>query len=279
MNSSSKHISNTDILRESVLEKFHNIDETFYRYGMTFESQLDELSSDIEKYISLNENSSDGIKNRQECEFFESRFRKLSERTAYFNRMGLLEGFDTWDLDDEDEEAQQKAADEAKARRAELTREKPPVQIQNVRAWNNNVPNKTVYRNGGMYAGKFFGPGDIIETSPVRYLQDGDLYSRTIRDFAFEVDRNKGLYAIPFGYATYYKSASDLGSANASYTFEMQNGKVPTIIIKALDSIKPNTEIIIVRDPNIFAVKDGKSNFDTNAGRQSVQAIKHVKFV
>ena len=115
-----------------------------------------------------------------------------------------------------------------------------------------------------MIAGQFFGKGDHIETCPVRLIYEKDLYSENIREFAFTIDKSKGIYAIPFGYASFYRDSKTCNlEPNADYEY-VDDPSGSYIKIYAINNIKKGNEIVLLSDESDFAneVKPGQFEYD-----------------
>lgn len=151
--------------------------------------------------------------------------------------------------------------------------------ISNVRLWNNNTSNKIMYKGGKMIAGQFFGKGDHIEDCPVRLIYDKDLYSENIRDFAFTIDKQKRIYGIPFGYASFYRNSKDCNlEPNADYEY-VSDPTGSYIKIYAIGNIKKGCEIILISDDADFEneIKPGQFVYDRD--EVPFRSIKNVKIV
>jgi hypothetical protein len=151
------------------------------------------------------------------------------------------------------------------------------MKISKVRLWNNNTDNKIVYRNGRMYAGQFFGRGDVIERCPVRLMYEKDMYSENIRDFAFTIDKLKGIYAIPFGYASFYRnSKTSVSPANADYEY-INDGNGSYIKIYAINNIKKNNEIVLKADGLEYANEIKPGQFDYSQNEVPFKSVKNIR--
>ena len=132
--------------------------------------------------------------------------------------------------------------------------------IKDIKIWDSNVNGKILCKDGAMYAGINFIPGDIIEECPIKMLNASDMYSKNIRDISFEV--SDGVYALPYGYANCYKTTYDSGKiGNIDYDY-----KVGDNIIKfyAIKRIKPNEELVLlVEDGEEMenVIKNGQFNY------------------
>ena len=151
------------------------------------------------------------------------------------------------------------------------------MKISKVRLWNNNTDNKIIYKGGRMIAGQFFGKGDQIEMCPVRLIYEKDLYSENIREFAFTIDKSKGIYAIPFGYASFYRDSKTCNiEPNADYEY-VDDPSGSYINIYAINNIKKGHEIVLISDESDFAneVKPGQFEYDMN--EVPFRSVKNIR--
>lgn len=153
------------------------------------------------------------------------------------------------------------------------------VSINNVSLWNKNTTNKTVYRNNKMYAGQYFCAGDIVEVSPVKILTDKDMYSENIRESSFTIDKGKGIYALPLGYALCYRNSMEvphLDAGNISYDFDTDNN---TITFTAIRDIRKNEELVIDATEDDFANEIQPGQFQYKEGSDPIYSTKNIKIV
>ena len=153
------------------------------------------------------------------------------------------------------------------------------VSINNVSLWNKNTTNKTVYRNNKMYAGQYFCAGDIVEVSPVKILTDKDMYSENIRESSFTIDKGKGIYALPLGYALCYRNSMEvphLDAGNVSYDFDTDNN---TITFTAIRDIRKNEELVIDATEDDFANEIQPGQFQYKEGPDPIYSTKNIKIV
>ena len=153
------------------------------------------------------------------------------------------------------------------------------VSIGNVSLWNKNVSNKVVYANNRMYAGKYFCEGDIVEVSPVKILSDKDMYSENIRDSSFVVDKGKGIYALPLGYALCYRNSVEIphsNGGNLEYSFDMDNN---TITFTATRDIRKGEELVITATDDDFANEIQPGQFQYQQGPDPIYSTKNIKIV
>ena len=153
------------------------------------------------------------------------------------------------------------------------------VSIGNVSLWNKNVSNKVVYANNRMYAGKYFCEGDIVEVSPVKILSDKDMYSENIRESSFIVDKGKGIYALPLGYALCYRNSVEIphsNGGNLEYSFDMDNN---TITFTATRDIRKGEELVISATDDDFANEIQPGQFQYQEGPDPIYSTKNIKIV
>ena len=155
------------------------------------------------------------------------------------------------------------------------------VKISKVRLWNNDTNNKIMFKNGVMVAGQFFGRGDIIEKCPIRFLCERDLYSENIRSFVFPISAKRGLYAVPFGYATFYRNSHECKcEPNAEYEVVLtENLRNSYIKIKATKRIRKGDEIVLASDKTDFVneIKPGQFEYDDDGKKYT--PTKNFKFL
>lgn len=153
------------------------------------------------------------------------------------------------------------------------------VSIGNVSLWNKNISNKVVYANNRMYAGKYFCEGDIVEVSPVKILSDKDMYSENIRESSFIVDKGKGIYALPLGYALCYRNSVEIphsNGGNLEYSFDMDNN---TITFTATRDIRKGEELVITATDDDFANEIQPGQFQYQQGPDPIYSTKNIKIV
>ena len=153
------------------------------------------------------------------------------------------------------------------------------VSIGNVSLWNKNVSNKVVYANNRMYAGKYFCEGDVVEVSPVKILFDKDMYSENIRESSFVVDKGKGIYALPLGYALCYRNSVEIphsNGGNLEYSFDMDNN---TITFTATRDIRKGEELVLSATDDDFANEIQPGQFQYHQGPDPIYSTKNVKIV
>ena len=152
----------------------------------------------------------------------------------------------------------------------------PRVFISGVKLWNPNTKNKVVYKNNRMYAGQYFCKGDIVEVSPVKILTDKDMYSENIRESSFVVDKGKGIYALPLGYALCYRNSMEiprLDSGNIEYSFD---DEVNEITFTAIKNINKGEELVIDATEDDFANEIQPGQFQYKQGPDPIYSTKNI---
>jgi hypothetical protein len=159
--------------------------------------------------------------------------------------------------------------------------ERKDIKISNIHLWNSDTANKIMFENGRMKAGQYFGKGDTIEKCPIRIIYDRDLYSENVRKFAFALDKAKGVYGIPFGYATYYRNSRDTRLAdNSDYEYVIGNTPENSYLkIYATKPIKKGSEIILHSDETDFENEVKPGQFEYNEGEEPYCSIKNFKIL
>ena len=156
---------------------------------------------------------------------------------------------------------------------------KTKVSISGVKLWNPNTANKTVYKNKKMYAGQYFCAGDIVEVSPVKILTDKDMYSENIRESSFVIDKGKGIYALPLGYALCYRNSMEipyLSEGNISYDFNLDTNEITFTAIK---DIRKGEELVIDATEDDFANEIQPGQFQYKQGPDPIYSTKNIKIV
>jgi len=155
---------------------------------------------------------------------------------------------------------------------------KDNVKIDNVKLWNTNTSNKVVYKSSPerMCAGQYFCIGDIVETCPVRLLSDEDMYSKNIRNCCFTIDKGKGVYALPLGYALCYRNSMQLPNSNGGnieYEFDSDNNE---IIFTAIRNIRKGEELVISATEDDFANEIQPGQFQYKQGPDPIYSTKNI---
>lgn len=153
---------------------------------------------------------------------------------------------------------------------------KTKVAISGVKLWNTNTANKTIYKNNRMYAGQYFCAGDVVEVSPVKILTDKDMYSENIRESSFTVDKGKGIYALPLGYALCYRNSMEiphLSEGNLSYDFNLDTNEITFTAIK---DIRKGEELVIDATEDDFANEIQPGQFQYKQGPDPIYSTKNI---
>ena len=250
--------------RDAIMESIAAIDEARYRAGIVGKNELSKLLSLAEGYSVMCRESGMNI---DESEMFTRTAERFVKEYKY--RMKTLnEGFENPFDEDEDIDINTRYEE-----RCDVVPE-DAVKIRGCRLWNDNADGKINYRDGKIVAGKFFAPNDTIEMCPVRIIKPADMYSRAVRDFAFDIDPSKNLYGIPFGYASYYRSNLDCNmEPNADY--EYIDGPNRSIKIFATKPIKKGNEIILFVGKEMFDNEFNDSDFKYD--KEPFYSIKNVR--
>lgn len=247
---------NKDVSIQDVLESFTNIETSLYEFGICKKTDLNKASILTESYIRKN-------RGNPENNLFVRKLKLFNNFYDLINNSRLNEwmqrGFDTFD-----EFSSDSPTINTPKRKYKFIKKESPC-------------NKIIFKDGCMFAGKRFSDGEIIEEAPMRIIHVEDTYSKPIRDLTFEVDGEKGLYAIPFGYAGYYRV--DETSPNASYDFvyDPETGK-GYVVIRALKPIMKNDEITIIKDRNKFSEKK-YDRFTAANGYVREVPVKNFRFI
>ena len=161
----------------------------------------------------------------------------------------------------------------------EMGPRKTKISISGVKLWNTNTANKIVYKNKKMYAGQYFCAGDIVEVSPVKILTDKDMYSENIRESSFVIDKGKGIYALPLGYALCYRNSMEipyLSEGNISYDFNLDTNEITFTAIK---DIRKGEELVIDATEDDFANEIQPGQFQYKQGPDPIYSTKNIKIV
>ena len=252
-------MTNKDTLkyyREGILETLQDINHDRYYKSTISKASITRLLNLAEAYY-INANISSDYDTINEAASF-SKQTEMIIKEYNFRKNAVKEGFYN-PFDDVDDHS-------IDTRYEEIVDIDPDndMKISKVRLWNNNTDNKIIYKGGRMIAGQFFGKGDYIETCPVRLIYEKDLYSENIREFAFTIDKSKGIYAIPFGYASFYRDSKTCNlEPNADYEY-VDDPSGSYIKIYAINNIKKGNEIVLLSDESDFAneVKPGQFEYD-----------------
>lgn len=249
----------TGVSLENVLESFAVIEKSLYEDGKCDRRDFMKASMLAESFIGK-------TVNEEERNKIENKFRLLAECCGMLCEKPLNEwlsrGFDTYD----DEMGAESISPSMPGR----------VAIKKVLPWCSNSTNKIVFRDGRIFAGKRYSANDIIEEAPIRVIQVEDTYSRPIRDLTFEIDGERGLYAIPFGYASYYRIDESSPKASYDFVYEPKSGK-GYVVIRALKPIMKDDEITIIKDRNRFE-EQKYDRFRADNGRMREVPVSNFRF-
>lgn len=262
--------SKLDNLRDNILESFQDINYDGYIDNKISKQNIDKAFSLVRCFVSESYSNEDL---QEEANQYMSILERFFKEYTLFSKNKLYEAFYN-PFDDEDDENQ---IDIPKIPYKQELEDKE-IKISKVKLWDGNTTDKIYFDKGKMRAGKFYAPGDTIEVCPVRLIQDDDLYSRNVRDIAFVIDSEKQIYAIPFGYASYYRNSKETGlDANADY--ELIPSDEPTIRIFATSKIRKHNEIILFSDETDFENEIKPGQFEYEPNRSEYIAIKNFKLI
>ena len=246
----------TGVSLESVLESFAVVEKSLYEDGKCDRRDFLKASVLAESFIGKTGNEEE--RNKIESLLTEC-CRMLPEKPL---NEWLSRGFDTYD----DEPGTEAVSPSIPGR----------VTIKKVLPWCSNSANKIVFRDGRIFAGKRYSANDIVEEAPIRIIHVEDTYSRPIRDLTFEVDGKNGLYAIPFGYASYYRVNEAAPNASYDFVYEPESGK-GYVVIRALKPIMKDDEITIIKDRNRFE-EQKYDRFRADNGRMREVPVSNFRF-
>lgn len=257
-------------LRDNILESFQDINYDSYIENKISKQKLDKAFSIVRSFVSESYSDADL---QEEANLYMSILERYHKEHVLFSKNKLYEAF--YNPFDEDDDVIQIDAPKTPYKQESDVKD---IKISKVKLWDNNVTDKIYFDKGKMRAGKFYGPGDTIEVCPVRLIQDDDMYSRNVRDIAFIIDSEKRIYAIPFGYASYYRNSKDAGlEGNADY--ELIPSDEPTIRIFATSKIRKNNEIILISDETDFENEIRPGQFEYEPNRSEYIAIKNFRLI
>lgn len=242
--------NNINGLRNRILEQFQNIDFGRYYRHIISKSDMLVLTNLVEAF-SANARFSNKRNLLTESKSYQNVLDKLSKEYL-FRKKHINEAFSNPFDDDVESSNDNVYIDDYNYDSSDGSPLKKNIKIYNVGLWNNDVDDKVSYREGKMISNRRFYRGDIIERSPVELIGHADLYSKKIREFAFVVDREKDIYAIPFGHAMFYRNGKDkhlYPNADYSVNFETQ---WPYIEIYATKDIKKGDEVVLYADDSDF---------------------------
>ena len=191
------------------------------------------------------------------------RLKNMLLADMHINESAMYEGFFNPFDDYYDEDSEIK--------RYKVVRDNPDDRmISKVKLWNSNVPGKTICMKNGVYAGKNFNRGDIVEESPVKILPGESLYSKSVRDAAFQFELEDGsiVYGIPLGYVSCYRTMYSTSQAgNVEYELDPVDMRVT---IKALKNIRKGQELILTTNDTDFANELNPDKFNYRPGIEPI---------
>lgn len=250
------------VLRESVIDMLTSIGKSLYETKTCEKTDLDKALSLLEEYTEkcVKIGNTDLIK---EANVFGDHFALLADVYSYMKRPlneWLVRGFDTYEPGDQPI--------------APTIGTRPPVRVTDVRPYISKA--KNVLKNGSMYADRNYSAGDLLEEAPVRIIHIEDTYSRPIRDLSFEVDAEQGIYAIPMGYASYYRNDEYSPNATYSFMYNPENGS-GHIMIRASKPIAKGDEITVVRSQKCFR-EPNYDRFKSRASSMTEVPVSNFRF-
>jgi hypothetical protein len=155
--------------------------------------------------------------------------------------------------------------------------QKTKLPIKGVKLWNTNTPNKVIFKNDRMYAGQYFEAGDTVEIAPIKVMTDEDMYSKSIRDFAFVIDKGKGLYALPLGYAVCYRNSKESGiPGNIDYEFDFDSRSIK---LYAITRINMGAEWIVHASEEDCDNEIKPGQFQYDQGPEPIYRVSNIKIV
>ena len=262
--------NNTTYYKERILESIQDLNlDRYYNKNMRKEA-VSELLNLVEAYSIICNNSNDSEAINEANSLFKYT-ESIVKEYKYRNRL-INEGFENPFDEVGDNTINYRYED-----KVEDYGDDNIVKIGRIKLWNDKVDNKIMFKGGKMIAGKFFGKGDTIEECPVRLIYEKDLYSENIREFAFEIDKAKGIYAIPFGYASFYRNSKNCNTEpNAQYEY-IENGSESIIRIYAIRNIRRGHEIVLEVEESDFQNEIKPGMFDYS--KQEIEPYYSVKNV
>lgn len=118
--------------------------------------------------------------------------------------------------------------------------------IRNIRPMSPNTRQCDVLFDGvSVTARRAFHPGDVIEVCPTKPISKSSLYSKDMRDIAFEVVRNE-TFVIPFGYCQYYDVPVDGSPTNCFFEWDESNRSIRIIASRKI--VKGEVLVLDVED-------------------------------
>lgn len=259
-------INTIQYYRDSIMKSLSEIDESRYKIGLIKRSDLNRVINMTEAYSVMC-----NIRGVFLCE--SEMFTKSVERLVkeYKYRIKTLnEGFENPFDDDDTIDIDTRYEDQCDVE------PEGSVKIKKIGLWNDNTNSKVNYMDGKIVSGQFFAPNDTIEICPVRIIHPSDMYSKAVREFTFDIDPERNLYGIPFGYASYYRSNLDCNlEPNADY--EYIDGANKSIRIYATRPIKKGNEIVLQASRDMYDNEFNDSDFRYD--KEPFYSIKNVTVV
>ena len=228
---------NISVSLNDVMKSFATVEKSLYRLKTCKKTDLDKAVALTESYIKINNKIFENNSLKRKLRLLVESYNILSN--SKINEW-MQAGFDTFN------DFQSELPDNPELH--------GQVKIKKVLPWCSNSSNKIFYKDGRIFAGKRYSANDIIEEAPMRIIHVEDTYSRPIRDLTFEVDGENGIYAIPFGYAIYYRIDENSPKASYDFVYEPKTG-TGYVVIRALKPIMKGDEITIIKDSNKFSNK------------------------
>ena len=255
-------------IEESILENFQYADSLRASGYPVGRKRLSKIANLVETFEILAE--SDGT--RDDVEAGRMYERKLKSLCVEHSFGRILEGF----FNPFDDDIIVEPAVTPSEKHSE-EKDTDDVKIRKVRVWKPVDRSNVVFHKGKVIAGKTFYPGDLIETCPVRLITGLEMYSEKIREFAFDVDPENGIYAIPFGLASYYRDSKGFNlKGNAGYEYEQMKGCQPVIKIVATRMIRKGSEVVLESDADEFENEVKAGQFDYSTPYVSVKNVRII---
>ncbi len=241
--------SKIKLLRNQILDDIQYIETSRFNNYKIDESLISAVSSKIDRLSNLSNNLNESITLNSVLDTILTYY-SSNNHIKSINEYGFINPFSSTDNTSKSETSilfQKNSMD---------NKDSNNYNIVSLKLWNPDSLDKTYYKNGSIYAGKHFSKGDIVEICPTRYVSGQDLYSRSIRNISFVIEKEQNIYAIPFGKAIFYKNSVETGfPGNVDYEFRevLNDSRIDGyIIIKATRNIRKNTELILKSDEHDF---------------------------
>lgn len=216
----------TNDIVSHIVNVYNKVSENKLEYGEVL-NKFEHLLSN-EKLYSLNEST---------INKFCSKMISDDEVVAFVNNAlyGVLnEGFYNPFSDDEHELGDTDYISDIKVSDGVVVKDRDNCPIKRIKKWDTNVNGKIVYKGDKkMYSGVNFLEGDIVEECPVRELRMDSMFSRDVRDYAFQLYPDKAIYGLPFGYANFYATTEDTNEEpNIDYEYDPSEGIIRFVAIR-----------------------------------------------